>query len=138
MIREWKRKHVKRIMSLFGAREYPDRTSARKAIEPSLTENRAIFDQYGPDNDYNQDPESELAKVWQRKMRAIILPNNRKILTILDANRSHLRGSEAKTLEAFRQHIDDLEAKHIGEGDGDVASRFPAGMSDILIGSRHA
>jgi len=137
MIREWKRKHVERINSLFGAAEYPDRASARKAIEPALTENRAVFDQYGPNNAYSEDPESELAKVWQRKMRAIILPNNRKVLAILDANRRHLSGAEAKTLEAFRQHIDDLEAKHIGEGNGDVASRFPTGMSDILSGAQN-
>ena len=132
MIREWKRSHVEKINSLFGAVELPDRASARKAIEPTLTTNRAVFDRYGPNNDYRQDPESEVAKVWQRKMRAIILPNNRKVLAILDANRRHLNQLEAKTLEAFRQHIDDLEAKHIGEGSGDVASRFPAAMSDIL------
>ena len=137
MIREWKRKHIERRDSIFGAVEYPDRASARKAIEPALNENRAVFDQYGPHNDYRQDPESELAKVWQRKMRAIILPNNRKALTILDANRQHLNEAELKTLEAFRQHIDDLEAKHIGECSGDVASRFPAVMSGILTEEHH-
>ena len=47
-IREWKRKHVERIHSLFGAVEHPDRASARKAIEPALTENRAVFDRYRP------------------------------------------------------------------------------------------
>lgn len=137
IVRDWKRQHVERINSLFGAVEFPDRASARKAIEPALEENRAVFDRYGPNNDYHQDPESELAKVWQRKMRAIILPNNRKTLTILDANRRHLNQLEGKTLEAFRQHIDDLEAKHIGEGSGDVASRFPAGMDTILTGTGH-
>ncbi len=132
MIRDWKRQRVERIKALFGAVEYLDRGAARKAIEPSLTENRAVFDKYGPNNDYRHDPESEVAKVWQRKMRAIILPNNRKVLTILDANRGQLRQAELATLEAFRQHIDDLEAKHIGEGTGDVASRFPIGMAAIL------
>jgi hypothetical protein len=132
MIRDWKRKHKQKIRSLFGAVEYPDRASARNAIERALTENRAVFDQYGPDNDYRYDPESELAKVWQRKMRVIILPNNRKVLAILDANRHRLSGSEITTLEALRQHIDDLEAKHIGAGSGDIASPFPPGMEDIL------
>ncbi len=132
MIREWKRKHLERIRSLFGAVEYPDRVAVRKAIEPALTENRVVFDQYGPNNDYQKDPESEIANVWQRKMRAIILPNNRKVLAILEANRRHLSASEAKTIQAFRQHIDDLEEKHIGAGSGDVASRFPPGMTDIL------
>lgn len=137
VVREWKRKHVDKINSLFGAVEYPDRASARKAITPALTENHAVFDQYGPHNDYSQNPESELAKVWRRKMRAILLPNNRKILTILDANRRHLNEPEMKTLEAFRQHVDDLEAKHIDEGTGNVASRFPAGMGEILTEARH-
>jgi len=132
MIQDWKHKHVERIRSLFSAMEYQNRSSARMAIEPALSENRAVFDQYGPNNDYRHDPESEIAKVWQRKMRAIILPNNRKILAILDANRRLLSQPEAKTLEKFRQHIDDLEAKHIGEGSGDVASHFPAEMSYIL------
>jgi hypothetical protein len=137
MVRDWKRKHVGKIISLFGAVEYPDRATAWEAINSALAENHAISDQYGPQNDYSQNPESELAKVWQRKMRAILLPNNRKILTILDANRRHLNEPEMKTLEAFRQHIDDLEAKHIGEGTGDVASQFPAGMSKILTEERH-
>lgn len=137
LIQEWKRKHSERIASLFGAIEFPNRASARKAIEPSLTENRAVFDQYSPDNDYSQDPESEFAKVWQRKMRSILLPNNRRVLAILDANRRHLSVSEEKVLEEFRQHIDDLEAKHIGEGSGDVASRFPRAMNEILSEVRH-
>ncbi len=136
-VREWKRKHVERLNSLFGAVELPDRDTVRKAIEPVLTENQFVFDQYGPNNEYRHDPESELATVWRRKVRAIVLPNNRKVLVILDANRQHLSKSELKVLEALRQHIDDLEAKHIGEGEGDVASRFPEGMADILREERN-
>jgi hypothetical protein len=45
IIRDWKRKHVERINSLFGAVEYADRVSARKAIEPALTENRSVLDE---------------------------------------------------------------------------------------------
>lgn len=136
LLKEWKREHVERIAALFGAVECGDRVSARKAIEPALAENRAIFDKYGPHNDYRENPESEIAKVWQRKMRAIILPNNRKILTIIDTNRHYLTPDEIQTLEAFRQHVDDLEAKQVGDG-GDVASRFPSGMSDILSEATH-
>lgn len=133
MIKGWKRKHVEKIASLFGAVTYATRAAARKAIEPALSENSAVFDLLNPDSDYRDNPESDAARVWQRKMRAIILPNNRKILAVVDANSHHLNVNERKTLEAFRQHIDDLEAKHIGDS-GDVASRFPKDMSDILTG----
>lgn len=133
MIRDWKRRHVERIEGLFGAFEYRDRATARDAIEPALAENRFVFEAWGPENEYRENPESDLAGVWRRKMRAIVLPNNRKILAILDANLRHLNQEEMKTLEAFRQHLDDLEAKHLA-GVVDVASRFPAGMRRILTG----
>jgi hypothetical protein len=108
MILGWKRGHVERLAAVFGAVEYSSREKARAAIEPALAENKQIFEEYGPDNDYRANPESELAQVWQRKVCSLILPNNRKILTILDKNRHHLRPQELKTLELFRQHVDDL------------------------------
>lgn len=132
LLQEWKRKHVERIATLFCAVEYPDRASAREAIEPALIENWAIFKNFDPNNSYRTDPESELANVWQRKMRAIILPNNRKILTLLDRNRRLLTSDEIQILEEFRHHVDDLEAKHVGEEVGGVASQFPARLSHIL------
>ncbi|MFI5352640.1 MAG: hypothetical protein ACHQZS_06710 [Candidatus Binatales bacterium] len=132
VLAEWKRSHAERVAAAFGAVEYGSRQAARQAIEPALAENRVIFDEYGPENEYKFDPESELAKVWQRKVRSRILPNNRKVLAILDANRRHLRGDEPSTLEEFRQHVDDLEAKHLGEGATAVGRRFPHGMRAIL------
>jgi hypothetical protein len=132
LVLEWKRRHVERIAALFGAVEYANRQAARAAIETALSENRLIFDEYGPDNEYRFDPESEWAQVWQRKVRSHILPNNRKILSILDANRRHLRDQEQVTLEQFRQHVDDMEARHLGEGMTTPGRRFPDGMPAIL------
>lgn len=60
-----------------------------------------------------------------------ILPNNRRILAILDVNRHLLDDGEKLTTELFRQHIDDLEAFHI-EGNRQNATRFPQDLSTIL------
>lgn len=60
-----------------------------------------------------------------------ILPNSRRILAILDANRQLLNANERVTLEQFRQHIDDLEAYHL-EDTREDASRFPSAMTKIL------
>lgn len=134
LVREWKRQHARRLAEAFGAVEYPDRASARHAIEPALGENRAIFDHYGPHNPYRMDPESEDAAVWQRKVRSTVLPNNRRLLLVLDANRRHLSTEENKVVEAFRLHVDDLEARHLG-GEGAVRGhRFPQRMNAVLMG----
>ena len=134
LVREWKRQHARRLAEAFGAVEYPDRASARHAIEPALGENRAIFDHYGPHNPYRMDPESEDAAVWQRKVRSTVLPNNRKVLLVLDANRRHLSTEEKKVVEAFRLHVDDLEARHLGVEGAVRGCRFPQRMNAVLSG----
>lgn len=129
----WKRDHANKLQSVFGAANYDSRDKARGVIEPLLTENRATFEQYGPHIDSARDPESGAAEQWKRKMLTRILPNNRRMLAILDANRHLLSDTERDTVELFRQHVNDLEAFHI-EGRKENASRFPTALSKILAG----
>jgi hypothetical protein len=53
-------------------------------------------------------------------------------LAILDANRRHLLGQELTTLEQFRQHVDDMEARHLGDDMPTAGRRFPAELQTIL------
>jgi hypothetical protein len=133
MMLGWKRTHAQRLQGLFGALRFEARSDARPVIARLLTENLAIFRQYGPHIEAALNPESGAAEQWKRKMLTRILPNSRRMLAILDANCHLLREDEKVTLEQFRQHIDDLEAFHI-EGVPEDASQFPAGMPSILEG----
>lgn len=127
----WKHEHAHKLQTLFGAVEFGDRARARQAVEPILSENHAIFKQYGPHIEAAYNPESGSAEQWKRKMLTRILPNSRRLLAILDTNRRLLNTDERITLEQFRQHIDDLEAFHVEDGRED-ASRFPSALATIL------
>ena len=127
----WKRDHAVKLQALFGLTKYSGRIFARAAIEPSLRENHTIFDQYGPHVAAALNPESGAHDLWRRKMLGRILPNNRLVLALLDANPHLLREREMATVEAFRQHVDDLEARHF-EGHNEDGMRFPAEMAGIL------
>lgn len=131
MMLGWKREHANKLSGLFGAVTYDNREVARRAVEPILAENYAIFERYGPHIEAARNPESGAAEQWKRKVVTRILPNSRRMLAVLDANRHLLNGDEKVTLEQFRQHIDDLEAFHI-EGSKEDASRFPSGLPKIL------
>lgn len=131
MMLGWKREHANKLSGLFGAVTYDNREVARRAVEPILAENYAIFERYGPHIEAARNPESGAAEQWKRKVVTRILPNSRRMLAVLDANRHLLNGDEKVTLEQFRQHIDDLEAFHI-EGSKEDASRFPGGLPKIL------
>ena len=129
-VRSWKLTHDERRAQLFGFVGYDDRAAARAEIEPLLAQNHAIWTEYGPETDEQFNPESELPPKWRRKLVEVVFPNNRRMLGILDANRHLMDDGELQTLETFRQHVDDLEARHLeGEAGG---SRFPTEMNDML------
>lgn len=131
LVSTWKRKHKQRIADVFGFRVLENRKSVKDMIFPLLSENRMIFETYGPMTEERFNPESGLPAQWQRKIRSKILPNNRKILAIIDANYALLSNGEGEIVETYRQHVEDFEAKHINgvEANG---IQFPKRMNTIF------
>lgn len=136
LILGWKRNHDERLRKMFGVVRYETRHEARASIEPLLDENRQIFDDYGPHIDAANDPESGAAERWTRKVLQKIIPNNSRVLNILETNKELLLPSERIASEQFRQHIDDLIARHI-EGFAEGAARFPIAISTMLKDADH-
>lgn len=131
LIRKWKEDRAEHLAALFGAAHLASRDEVRKAIEPLLTANRVALDTYGPATDAQFDPESDAPEIWRRKMLGAIIPNNKRIAAILDKNRDHMVADEPKTLEEFRQHIDDLIARHLeGVPGGRV---YPQNMNRMML-----
>ena len=133
MILGWKRDYAAKLQAIFGVVRCETRAQAREAIEPSLRENNFIFQNLGPHIDQRLNPESEAAEVWRRKVVTRIVPNNRRVLAHVDANVYLLTVDESAVLEAFRQHVDDLEARHL-EGYEEGGRTFPDRMGEILKG----
>lgn len=124
MLIEWKTHHKQIIANAFGARRYDTREEVRKVLESLFGENRFIFNEYGPLTEERFNPESDQPQQWLRKVRSKIIPNNRRILAVCEANREHASPKERQLLEAFRQHVDDFEAKHLA-GAEQNGRRFP-------------
>jgi hypothetical protein len=131
IVLSWKCSHCEKIAKIFRFTESPSRYLAREIILPKLKENRAIFLRYGPETEEKFNPESGIPTIWCRKIRDIVLPNNRYILRMLDANRKHLKDQELEILEAFRQHVDDFESYHLAVSD-EHGSQFSIEIAQIL------
>lgn len=130
LVKQWKLDRADHLAALFGAISLASRADVRKAIEPFMNANKVVLDEYGPRSNSRFDPESDAPNIWRRKMLSIIIPNNKRIAAILDKNRDHMLGGESKTLEEFRQHVDDLVARHL---EGVTGGRFfPRAMNQIM------
>jgi hypothetical protein len=132
-LREWKDNHTKRIAELFGEVPYATRSEARKRVEPLLAENKLVFESCGPETDGRFDPEGEQPRRWVMKLLSTIIPNNRRILRILDMNRALLTSRECVTVTRFRQHVTDLEARHVAGDDTGGTETFPAELSSVFL-----
>ncbi|GJL97963.1 MAG: hypothetical protein DHS20C06_17800 [Hyphobacterium sp.] len=130
LISKWKTDRAERIASLFSIKSFSSRGEVRAEIEPLLETNKTILEIYGPNSEARFNPESDTPNVWRRKILSTIIPNNKRILAVLDKNRSLMSGDEIKTVEKFRQHTDDLIARHVANADGGI--RFPPKMNQLM------
>lgn len=92
--------------------------------------NRAIHTKYGPVGDPYRDGNPAL---WCRHARATIIPNNRKILQVLEANRHLLTRDEQETLAVYRLHVEQFEDRHILDDFTTGTERFPEAIERILL-----
>ena len=131
LIRDWKANHKKRIIETIGIPKFDNRNEAGTYIGQILLINKVIFDNLNPNLPYRENPQAEEAVVWKRKMLSQIIPNNQRILLFLGINAHLLKNEELIIMENFRQHVDDLIERHLGDNLG-IASKFPEKINDIL------
>jgi len=129
-LRRWKQDRSDKLAGVFGAVRHDTRKAVRSAIEPLMRESKHILEEYGPGTDAKYDPESNALEVWTRKVLAKIIPNNRRIIAILDANRELMTNAEPQVLEYMRQHTDDVAARHLEGMTG--GRQYPAEMERMM------
>ena len=131
LIQDWKFSHSRKINELFNIKPFATRYDVRGALVPIFNENKTIFDIYGPLSEERFNPESEMPRKWILKICQNILPNNRKIIGLIDKNYSKLTEDEIRIVEIFRQHMLDFEDRHINNGDTS-GIRFPDELNTIF------
>ncbi|MFG1933039.1 hypothetical protein ACGFK1_20705 [Mycobacterium sp. NPDC048908] len=128
----WKHSRIERTEQALGISSFASRDDARSSIEALQVQNRVIHEDLGPDNDYSMNPEAEQAAAWRRAVVETVIPNHRRILRVADGNRDLLSELEVQTIERYRSHVDDLEARHVHNRDGLVRRRYPTEMDNLF------
>jgi hypothetical protein len=130
MLRQWKLKRLEEIRAAVSTPKFASRAEARAYIERELDTNRAIHAKYGPVGDPYTGGNPVL---WLRYARATIVPNNRKILSLLDANRHLLTRNETATLAQYRLHVQQFEDRHVLGDFSTGTERFPEKIERVFL-----
>jgi len=132
LVRSWKQNRADILAGLFGTSDLVSRREVRSMIEPIMDENLVILQTYGPGSEASHNPESDMPELWRRKVLGTVIPNNKRIVAWLESNRRHMIDGEPKVLEEFRQHTDDLIARHLEDVSG--GRRYPAALAEMMTG----
>jgi hypothetical protein len=123
-IYEWKQAHEERVRNSFLSPKCPDRFSLGSAIKRLLIENKAAWRQYGPESDEAQrNPMSSLADVWQLRKLDTIVPNNRRIIRLIEQNKEHIDINDYLHCVTFVEHAEGFERNCYVRTEG--VPRFP-------------
>lgn len=133
MLLEWKQNHVSNLAAKQGIVSYNDRSLARAAVAGIMAENKAIWDEFAPEDGskFEYDPESGSAQAWTQRMKSVILPNHYRAQAIIKANLGLATGEERKAFAEYQEHVRGLAERHVC-GVAGRAIRFPRSMEGIF------
>jgi len=125
VLHKWKRDHERRVRHGAAIPTYETRGDLNASVARLLDENRGIWRNLGPESSSADDPVSEAAAQWQDRVVRVIIPNNRRMLELIDANRKLLKVDELATVEDFRVHAAALDLNYTSGRWRAGAPRFP-------------
>ncbi len=107
----WKEAHERRVRSLGSERRFDSVANLSKAVRLLLSKNYAIWKAFGPMSDAaTADPGSNAFAIWELRRADTIVPNNRTIMNLVEANEGLLDDEQVKAFADFRVHADAYEA----------------------------
>lgn len=132
LLHDWKRSHEALISNAGKTTKLNNFNQVRIAVARILASNKAIFDSVGPSSSTAQaDPSSNAYLIWELRRIDRILPNNQKILNILDTNIELIEDmSVIRVIESFRVHAESYE-KHVYHR-LDSYQLFPIEFSEVF------
>lgn len=132
LLRQWKERLEDSVRRAVGVRRFRTREELNDEVAALLRKNHGIFRTYGPESKFAENPLSDAPDMWRKLVREEVLPTNRRVLELVDANRALLSPDERELVEDFRAHVFGFAENHMsGEKRADVP-RFPSRMSEIF------
>ncbi len=123
----WKDNHSKRISALF---KIPVITSEKKILQEVndlLEENKLIFQEYGPFSNLAREGNSgDTQKIWRRRCLDTILPNNQRIIDLIEANKGNFYPWELyRQMRNYKIHADSFKENCLFEDKVNDYKLFP-------------
>lgn len=131
MIHRWKQTHEDRVRTSFNSSRFPNQRSLSVAIKRLLIENKAAWQEYGPESfEAKNNPMSNLVEVWELRKLDTLVPNNCRIRQMIEQNRELIDIADYPIFIAFIEHSKGFERNCYIRTEG--VPRFPIEFERIV------
>jgi hypothetical protein len=117
-LRQWKKDHESAIRAQFTNIIFDDLKALKGEVSKLLLENRLLWEELGPQSKSAQDdPGSNLYEVWSFRKLDTIIPNNQRIVNLIESNIKLLPQAEHRAFLWFKIHASSFEENQYGRLD---------------------
>lgn len=110
-----------------------DKANMFEEIQTYLAENKQLLMQYGPNSLLAiNNPLSESINIWRTYKDSTIIPNNKKIVNLIEKNINLLSSNEKEIFYKFKVHSDAFEHNQITRNDSDAVPTFPNEFEQMI------
>jgi len=127
----WKEQHSAWVDSLGAEETFHDEPGLASVIQEILNENHVHFLQYGPRSKIAENnPASTAQAIWSARILDTLVPNNTRIMGILQANTELLSKELKAEAILFKMHAAAFEANQYSRTE--EYPQFPTSFSDKI------
>ncbi|MBB3859023.1 hypothetical protein GGQ88_000263 [Novosphingobium hassiacum] len=111
LLHNWKMIHERRIRALGSENKFEKVEELSKAVRTILAKSHAIWNAFGPRSEAaTADPNSNMYDIWELRRADTIVPNNRTIINMINANEVLLDQKQMEAFALFCVHAEAYEA----------------------------
>lgn len=128
---EWKRLHEERLKSSYNSPRFENREHLSVAIKRLLVKNKGAWAQYGPESEEAvRNPLSNLHRTWTLRKLDTVVPNNRRIIQMIEQNQVLIDIKDLHVFTKFIEHAEGFERNCYVRTEG--IPRFPIDFEKVV------
>lgn len=109
-LHSWKQEHESSIRLNMSEIVFENLIDLKNAVSMLLIENHLIWEQYGPESKIaKEDLGSNAYQIWDLRKMDLIIPNNYKIINMVEANKKLLCLDDYRAFVSFKSHATSFE-----------------------------
>lgn len=109
-LRSWKKNHEEWVDGWATEGKYLTALEVALEVQRLLNENRTHFEEYGPrSKTATENPASTAQAIWQARKLDTLLPNNRRIISLMERHSKLIPASAAPSFPRFKMHAEAFE-----------------------------